>query len=107
MVSTQRGTALIRRPGPRLADGIVTHIERTPVDAALAARQWDGYVAALAAHGWRPVEVPPADECPDAVFIEDAVIVCGGTAVVARSGAPERRPEAASAARAVAGLVDR
>lgn len=106
MVSTQRGTALVRRPGPRLAAGIVTHITRTPVDTALAARQWDGYVAALTAHGWRPVEVPAADECPDAVFVEDALIVCGGTAVVARSGAPERRPEASAAAETVAALVD-
>ena len=27
--------ALVRRPSPRLADGLVTHIERTPVDVAL------------------------------------------------------------------------
>ena len=32
--------ALVRRPGPRLADGLVTHIERTPIDVDLALRQW-------------------------------------------------------------------
>jgi len=105
MVDSHRGTALVRRPGPRLADGIVTHIERTPVDVALAARQWDEYVAAMAAHGWHTVEVPPADDCPDAVFIEDAVVVCGGVAVVTRPGAAVRRPETPAAAAAVAGLV--
>jgi hypothetical protein len=26
------GTALVRQPGSRLAEGIVTHITRTPVD---------------------------------------------------------------------------
>ena len=29
-------TALVRRPGARLADGLVTHIDRVPVDLALA-----------------------------------------------------------------------
>lgn len=88
-----RGTALVRRPGPRLAEGIVTHIARTPVDVALARRQHDAYVAALAAHGWRVVEVAPADDCPDSVFIEDTVVVCDRLAVIARPGAPQRRPE--------------
>ncbi|MET0148408.1 MAG: N(G),N(G)-dimethylarginine dimethylaminohydrolase, partial [Acidimicrobiales bacterium] len=40
-----RPTVLIRRPGPRLVDGLVTHIERVPVDPALALRQWEGYGA--------------------------------------------------------------
>jgi dimethylargininase len=88
-----RGVALVRRPGPRLADGIVTHIERIPVDVELARRQHDAYVATLAGHGWRPHPVPPADDCPDAVFIEDTVVVCDGLAVLTRPGAPQRVPE--------------
>jgi dimethylargininase len=88
-----RGVALVRRPGPRLAEGIVTHIDRSPVDVDLARRQHDGYVAALSSHGWRVQEVPPADDCPDAVFVEDTVVVCANLAVVARPGAPVRRPE--------------
>ena len=87
-----RGVALVRRPGPRLAEGIVTHIDRSPVDVDLARRQHDGYVSALSSHGWRVQEVPPADDCPDAVFVEDTVVVCGNLAVVARPGAPVRRP---------------
>ncbi|MEV5968190.1 dimethylargininase [Kribbella sp. NPDC051952] len=93
--------ALIRRPSPRLAEGLITHIERTPVDADLAVRQWQGYVDALEAHGWSTVEVPAIDECPDGVFIEDTMVVYGEVAVIARSGADERRPEAAAAARTV------
>ncbi len=91
-----RGIALVRRPGPRLAEGLVTHIDRTPVDVAVAMRQHEAYVAALAAHGWTPVEVPPADDCPDAVFIEDALVVCNGVAVITRPGALPRRPETAA-----------
>src|SRR5205814_8488171 len=43
--------------------------------------------------GWETVEVPPAEECPDAVFVEDAAVVFGDVAVVTRPGAPARRPE--------------
>ena len=88
--------ALVRRPGPRLADGLVTHIERTPVDPDLAHRQWEGYVAALHAEGWETVEVAPADDCPDAVFVEDTVVMYGDLAVIARPGADERKPETAA-----------
>ena len=97
-------TALVRRPSPRLAEGLVTHIERTPVDADLAVRQWQAYVAALEATGWTTVEVPAIDECPDGVFIEDTMVVYDDLAVIARSGAEERRPEAAAAAKTVEGL---
>ena len=96
-------TVLVRRPGPRLADGLISKIERLPVDAALALRQWESYVEALAAEGWRVVEVEPADDCPDAVFVEDPVVVYGKTAVLARSGAPERQPETEGLAAALDG----
>ena len=85
--------ALVRRPGPRLAEGLVTHISRSPVDGDLALRQWQSYVDALQAAGWETVEVPPADDCPDAVFVEDTVVVYGDLAVIARPGADQRRPE--------------
>ncbi|MGZ0145808.1 dimethylargininase [Kribbella sp. WER1] len=95
-------TALIRRPSPRLAEGLVTHIERQPVDVALAVQQWQSYVDALHGTGWATVEVPAVDECPDGVFVEDTMVVYGDVAVIARAGATERRPEAAAAAETVA-----
>jgi dimethylargininase len=94
--------ALIRRPSPRLAEGLITHIERVPVDVELAAWQWQQYVDALAEAGWICVEVPPVDDCPDGVFVEDTMVVFRDLAVIARAGANERRPEAAEAERAVA-----
>ncbi len=92
-VATGVGRALVRRPGPRLADGIVTHIERTAVDIERAGAQWVEYVAALAGAGWDIVEVEPADDCPDGVFIEDALVVFGDLAVVCRPGAKSRQAE--------------
>jgi dimethylargininase len=87
--------ALVRRPGPRLAEGLVTHIDRQPVDLDLAVRQWEGYVQALRDAGWDVAEVEPADDCPDAVFVEDAVVVYGDLAVLTRPGAGSRRDEVA------------
>ena len=43
------GTGLVRRPGSRLAKGIVTHISRTPVDVALARAQHEAYADAWSA----------------------------------------------------------
>jgi dimethylargininase len=85
--------ALVRRPSRRIADGIVTHVERRQVDAELAAKQHAGYVAALADAGWSIREVKHADDLPDSAFVEDTVVMCDGLAVLTRPGAAERRAE--------------
>jgi dimethylargininase len=87
------GTALVRAPSSRLAEGIVTHIRRTPVDVALARDQHAAYARALATSGWGIQQVPVAEDCPDSVFVEDAVVVCEDLAVLTRPGAPARRAE--------------
>ena len=99
-----RGVALVRPPGPRLADGIVTHVERQPVDVDRALAQHAGYVAALEANGWATVPVDPADDCPDAVFVEDTVVVVDDLAVLTRPGADSRRGEVPGTEKAVRAL---
>ncbi|WP_405499407.1 N(G),N(G)-dimethylarginine dimethylaminohydrolase [Streptomyces niveus] len=96
--------ALVRRPGPRLTEGLLTHLERTPVDAGLALAQWESYTAALREHGWETTEVAPADDCPDAVFVEDPVVMFRDVALIARSGAASRRPETAAVEEALTAL---
>ena len=76
------GTGLVRDPSSRLADGIVTHINRTQVDVALARAQHAAYADALAAGGWTVRQVPAADDCPDSVFVEDTVVICEDLAVL-------------------------
>src|SRR4029078_4723556 len=94
--------ALIRRPSPLLADGIVTHIERSAhVDVELAHRQWDAYVEALHDAGWTTHEVPAAPDCPDSGFVEDTMVVYGDLAVICRLGADKRWPEISAAEAAV------
>jgi dimethylargininase len=95
------GTVLVRAPSSRLAEGIVTHISRSPVDVALAGAQHAAYTDALAVSGWAIRQAPAAESCPDSVFIEDTVVVCEDLAVLARPGAPARRAEVAG----VAGMV--
>jgi dimethylargininase len=101
---TARGVALVRAPGPRLADGIVTHLERQPVDVGRALAEHAGYVAALQAQGWTAVAVDPVDDCPDAVFVEDTVVVVDDLAVLTRPGADSRRAEVAGTERSVRAL---
>ena len=96
--------ALVRRPGPRLPEGLLTHFERTDVDVDIATKQWHGYVDALRAEGWDIIEVPAADDCADAVFIEDTVVMFGGLAVISLPGAPSRQPETAAVHETVGGL---
>jgi dimethylargininase len=86
------GTALVRPPDPALGDGLVTHLQRSAVDVALARRQWADYADALSA-AFRVVEVTPAPGCPDSVFVEDTMVVVGDCALVTRPGAPSRRAE--------------
>ena len=97
-------TALVRRPSSRLADGIVTHIARSPIDLDRALRQWEGYVAALQRCGWKTIEVAPADDCADSVFIEDTVVMFGNLAVLCHPGAPSRLAELRGVEQAIAAL---
>lgn len=91
-----RRVALVRLPAANLADGQVTHIARSMVDAEKADEQWDAYVAALIDNGWDTIEVPVAAEAPDSVFVEDTVVIFGDTAVITSPGHETRRTEIAA-----------
>lgn len=96
--------AIVREPSSRLADGLVTHIESEPVDVELARRQWSDYVVALESAGWEIIRLPPLDDHPDGVFVEDAAVVFGDLAVITRPGAASRRGETRSLAATFAAL---
>ena len=104
MIPPSAGLALVRPTGPELVDGLVTHIERTPIDVERAHRQWDAYVDTLRSAGWAVAEVERSPEHPDAVFIEDTVVMFGDRAVLTRPGAPERAGETAAVAAALVAL---
>ncbi len=99
-----RRRLLVRHPAPDLDDGELTHLERVPVDAALAADQWRRYVDVFRRAGWEIVELPPLPDHPDGAFVEDTVFVYGDLAVIARPGAASRRGEVASTAATLSDL---
>jgi dimethylargininase len=90
--------ALTRAVSPSIARCELTHLSRTPINLELARRQHAQYTQALAALGCRLVEVPPAPELPDAVFVEDTAVALDELAVITRPGAASRRPETAGVA---------
>jgi dimethylargininase len=87
-VTLLHGTALVRAPSGRLAEGIVTHVARSAVDVALARVQHAAYAAALAAAGWLIGQVPAAEDCPDSVFVGCHVVPLGGDRVLIAASAP-------------------
>ena len=109
-VKTMNQKAIVRRPSSRLADGLLTFLERRSLDLPLALRQWEGYVEAFRAAGWETIEVDPIDRCPDGVFVEDTMVVYRNTAVISHPAHPSRRPELETAEAAIASIgysVDR
>lgn len=96
--------ALVRLPATNLDEGLVTHIARSTIDTELADAQWEGYVSALAQHGWDVTEVPVAPDAADSVFVEDTVVIFGDTAVITRPGAESRQQEPAAVEDTVAQL---
>jgi dimethylargininase len=95
--------AYTRAVSPRLAECQLTHLQRTPIDAALAARQHAAYEQALAGAGFEIVRLPELAGDPDAVFVEDTALLLDGHAIVTRPGAASPRAEIDSTA---AGLAD-
>lgn len=94
--------AITREVSPRFEECELTHVERTPIDVELARLQHRAYVDALKALGCEVLELPPEQELPDSVFVEDTAVVFPELAVITRPGAVSRRPETESIARALA-----
>lgn len=95
--------AFTRAVSPRLADCELTHLERFPIDAALASAQHAEYERALVASGLEIVRLPDLQNAPDGVFVEDTALLLGEHAVITRPGARSRAGETSSTAAALAG----
>jgi dimethylargininase len=87
--------ALTREPSPRLAEGEVTFMQRSPVDYAAALVQHRTYCETLEACGVTVRVLPPLIDFPDSVFVEDTAVVLDEVAVLLPLGAPTRRAESA------------
>lgn len=99
LISAQRGNGravTTLRSAPRSWLRAITPI---PLRRAGLAR-----AVAMEDHGWKTVEVPGADDCPDAVFVEDTMVVFRNVAVISRPGADSRKPEIIEAEKVIEDL---
>ncbi len=76
----------------------LTHLEREPIDLALAREQHRGYELLLQQLGCRLVRLPAEPDFPDSVFVEDVAVVLDEIAVITRPGAVSRRGERSTVA---------
>jgi dimethylargininase len=84
--------ALVRQPGKSVVNGLSTQPGPRPLFAAIASEH-EGYLEALRACGLSVETLPPLENYPDSIFVEDPALVFGHAAVVLRPGAQSRLGE--------------
>lgn len=85
--------AIVRGIPASLAKEALRMVE-AEVDLVKAQREHEEYVEVLKTRlGLEVVELPAEESLPDCVFVEDAAVVCGDTALITRPGAESRRRE--------------
>jgi dimethylargininase len=86
-----------------LAQCELTWLSREKINFELASAQHERYEEALGCMGVRVISLPEQPDLPDAVFVEDPLIVTDEVAILTRMGAVSRHPEGASLEAAIAG----
>jgi dimethylargininase len=94
-------TALTRAVSRSLSSCELTWLARQEIDIDLAIRQHKQYERSLEAMGVRVISLPEQPEMPDAVFVEDPLLVFDEIAIVTRMGSPSRRSESESLSEAI------
>lgn len=84
--------AIVRLPGRSVVRGILKNPEDVPAFDRVA-REHTAYVDALRSAGLRVEVLPPLEEFPDSVFVEDPALVFSAGAVLLRPGTPSRAGE--------------
>jgi dimethylargininase len=94
-------TALTRAVSRSLASCELTWHSRQAIDIDLAVEQHRLYEQSLGDMGVRVISLPEEPQMPDAVFVEDPLVVVDELAIVTRMGSPRRRAESDSLAEAI------
>lgn len=90
----QFSRAITRRPAASIVDGLRAEDTGTP-DLAQMLKDHSRYVAALKRTSAEVIELPPLEDYPDAVFVEDTALCLPQGAVMMRPGAASRLGEVA------------
>jgi dimethylargininase len=88
--------AIVRTPAPSVVEALRTGAEAPSYEGVLAENR--AYAAALEAAGCAVETLPPLENYPDALFVEDPAFVLPEGAILLRPGAPSRIGEAAEIA---------
>lgn len=89
--------ALVRAPSKSVTNGLRAHGGSGPSFEGVA-KEHRAYVAALTQADATVEILPPLEDFPDAVFVEDPALVFPEGAILLRPGAPSRLEEAAAMA---------
>lgn len=84
--------AIVRQVPDSFADGL-TQANLGKPDLHLARLQWESYVFILRKLGLNVHVLPPLEQFPDSVFVEDTAVIARDSAALANPGAPSRRGE--------------
>lgn len=87
--------ALTHLPSPKIAECLLTFVERSPINYERALQQHEGYCDALRACGAEVIVLDVNAQHADGVFIEDTAVVLDEVALITRPGTAERRDETA------------
>ena len=92
MAFTDFNNALVRTPARSVVRGLrAVDVGAPSYEGVLA--EHAAYVSALEAAGAAVEVLPPSEDFPDSVFIEDTALVVGAIAILLRPGAPSRAGE--------------
>jgi len=86
-------SAITRQPGKSVSFGLRDGNGSDP-SAEVFLKQHAAYVSALKSTGASVDVLPPLEDFPDSVFVEDSALCLKEAAIVLRPGAPSRRGEA-------------
>ena len=84
--------AIVRTPGHSMVNGITSANLGVP-DYSLALAQHQTYVSALQDCGLTVTVLPPDENHPDSIFVEDTALLTPKCAIIMRPGASSRRGE--------------
>jgi len=84
---------IVRRPSRSLVDGITSAPELGKPDFELALKQHSTYIDALLECGVDVTVLPPLEQYPDSVFVEDPAVITRCGAIVTNPGAASRNGE--------------
>src|SRR5690349_4077632 len=85
--------ALVRQISSTLNDCALLYLARQRIDLARARQQFAEYIAALESTGVHARVLSEEPDLPDAVFVEDPVVVLDEIAILCRPGSVSRLGE--------------